>query len=169
MAASGARDISIAFGKPVRPAPPRQKPPAPSAPNVEKGMPAAVANMQPGPHVAAAMTTCAAGALWRQADLRVSSIIGYRGTAAVLQGAAATTRRTHRWLPEPSDDASVVAYVTALNDSLDGREAQDAAAAAMAVQVAFRSLLGILVGAELTNQLLGAAWPVGPVQGDVLP
>lgn len=165
-----APDMLSALGRPERAAPPsREESPARSASGADAGGPATAAAIPPRPDAATAVKDGVTTALWRQADLDVAPVIGHRGTAAVVRSALATARRTHGWLPEPSDDASVDMCVKLLNDTLHGRGAQEAVAAALAVQIAFHSLLGSLVGAELTIQLLGAAWPACPVQGDVLP
>ena len=108
-------------------------------------------------------------AVWRALDVDVSAVIGHRGTAAVLRRALAMTRRTHVWLPEPSDDASFDVCVQALSDVLDARGAEESAAGSQAVQAAFRDLLATLVGASLTTQLLSAAWAVGHAQGEPMP
>ena len=108
-------------------------------------------------------------ALWGQAEREVSPIIGHRGTAAVFRSALATARRTYGWLPDTLDDSSVDACLKRLDDTLLGREAQEAVEAALAVRVAFQDLLESLVGVTLTLRLLGAAWPAGPAQADLLP
>jgi hypothetical protein len=108
-------------------------------------------------------------ALWRPVDLDVSAVIGHRGTAAVLRRALATVRRTHGWLPDPSDGASFDVCVKSLDDALEGRGKEEAAAGVLAVQMDFRSLLATLVGNALTGQLLGAAWPDPLTRGERTP
>lgn len=110
----------------------------------------------------------AAIALWRAVDLDVSAVIGHRGTAAVLRRALTMARRTHGWMPEPVDDASLDACVFALSDALASQAPAVSGAANHALEGTFRDLLASLVGSTLTTQLLRAAWtarrpPIEPV------
>jgi len=165
-AVRGAQDMPDALGRAVRTGRPcRQEPTAKSASGADTRIPATAAAIRPQPDAANRART----ALWRQADLEVSPIIGHRGTAAVFRSALATARRTYGWLPDTLDDSSVDACLNLLDDTLLGREAQEAAEAALAVRVAFQDLLEFLVGVTLALRLLGAAWPAGPAQADLLP
>ena len=106
---------------------------------------------------------------WRAIDLDLSEVIGPRGTAAVLRRALATARRTHGWLPGPSDDCSFDACLQCLDEALGDRCTEEVGAGTLAVQMAFRGLLASLVGAALAEQLLGAAWTDGQAQGEPMP
>jgi hypothetical protein len=106
---------------------------------------------------------------WIAIDLDVSAVIGDRGTAAVLRQALATARRTHGWLPAPSDECGFGACLACLGDALDHRCNGEAEAAGLAVQAAFRELLVALLGGPLTAQLLGARASDPRTQGEPMP
>ena len=106
---------------------------------------------------------------WRAIGPGVSALIGHRGSVAVLRRALAVARRTHGWLPEPPVDCGFDACVESLGDALGDRCAGEVGEGGLAVQVAFRGLLASLVGAALTEQLLGAVGTVRPAQGDSMP
>ena len=99
-----------------------------------------------------------ATAAWRAVDRDLSAVVGRRGTAAVLRRALVLTRRTHGWLPEPADDASLDQCVEALTLALSGRRPDESGAGLDALESTFHDLLSSLLGAALATQLLRVAW-----------
>lgn len=114
--------------------------------------------------VAAGAIVQGVAAVWRAVDRDLSTLIGRRGTEAVLRRALALTRRTHGWLPEPPDDAGLDTCVDALARTLDGRSPDESGAVLDALEATFHDLLSSLVGAALATQLLRAAWAVPRVR-----
>ena len=97
-------------------------------------------------------------ALWRAVDLGVSTVIGRRGTAAVLRRALVIVRRTHGWMSEPLDDLDFDGCVHTLNNALASQAPEQRASGKHALETVFHDLLASLVGAALAAQLLRAAW-----------
>ena len=103
-------------------------------------------------------------ALWRAVDLDVSRVIGRRATAAVLRRALVLARRTHGWMPEPADGASLDECVRALAEALGPRRPEESRAGRRTVEARFHDLLSSLVGPALAAQLLQAAWAARPCE-----
>ncbi len=96
-------------------------------------------------------------ALWRIVDSDVSPVIGRRGSAAVLKRALIMTRRSHRWMPEPSGEATFDECLSALVAAISEQSPDQSRLGRQALQATFQDLLASLVGTALTAALLRAA------------
>lgn len=97
-------------------------------------------------------------ALWLEIDRALSPIIGHRGVAALYNRSLKVTAAIHPWLAVGHHDVMAAVDATGLRSALAQRAADQAAAGGSALFHTFHELLASLVGAELTDQLLGSVW-----------
>jgi hypothetical protein len=102
---------------------------------------------------------------WRMVDVALSGVIGQRGAAAVLRRAMILTRRTHGWMPEPSDETGFGGCVRRLDEALASQATEESRTGQAALEAVFHDLIGSLVGGALATQLLRAAWIVRQTPG----
>ncbi len=97
-------------------------------------------------------------AVWRDIDLALHPIVGSRGVAALYNRSLKLTAAAHPGLGGGPPDVQAAMDVTALRAALLQLPAAEAAAAGTALFSTFEQLLGSLVGAALTAQLLQPVW-----------
>jgi hypothetical protein len=99
----------------------------------------------------------AAVAAWRDIEGALSPIIGPRGVAALYERSLYLTRADYPWLAAVYDDALKPDGFAALHKALLQQTSLDAAAANDVLLRNFCSILTNLIGASLTERLLGSA------------
>lgn len=95
-------------------------------------------------------------AIWRRISAVLSPVIGQMGVVALYRRSLHLTRATYPWLPAAGDDAGEHGDFAALRDALAAQPGPSAAAANIAVLATFYDILSGLVGAALTERLLGS-------------
>lgn len=119
--------------------------------------PAALAHLSEfGPDAAQVAGT--AIAIWGQVDTALSSIIGQRGMAALYKRSLFLTRAAHPCLMAAYDGTLTPGDFSALQTALTACSSADATAAASALLRTFHDLLSQLIGASLTERLIGFIW-----------
>jgi hypothetical protein len=101
-------------------------------------------------------------AVWQAIDRALNPVIGPKGVAALYNRSLTLTIDRHAWLGGISRDALAAMDLAALQAALAQQPAAEAVAASAALFRAFRDLLASLVGAALTDRLLGAVWAHSP-------
>lgn len=107
----------------------------------------------------AAQIASASVDVWQAIDRALNPVIGAKGVAALYNRSLKVTADRHAWLAG-ARRADVLAEIdlAALQAALVQQRAEDAAAGSSALFQAFHELLASLVGAALTERLLGAVW-----------
>jgi hypothetical protein len=95
-------------------------------------------------------------ATWREVDAALSPIIGQRGVAALYKRSLYLTRAEHPCLATPYEGDGLLGEFAGLQTALSRQSSSSAAAANGALLQTFHDLLARLIGAALTDQLLGA-------------
>ncbi len=98
-------------------------------------------------------------AVWREIDESLKPVFGSVGVSALYNRSLEVTRVDFPWLGSAQHDALAVMDLAALRRTLLQQRAVDAAAASSALLLAFWQLLASLVGASLTDRLLGSVGP----------
>jgi hypothetical protein len=94
---------------------------------------------------------------WEAITAALIPVIGQRGMAALYKRTLALCTIKFAWLPAFRDDTAIAMELSALHVALLHQQAPIAAAAGEAMQSTIVSLLGSLIGASLTAQLLQSA------------
>ena len=102
----------------------------------------------------AAMATTA----WRQADVRLSPLIGRRGLAALYQRSVHISANTYPWLGMCYQGIQYEMDLESLRAVLAAQSPADAAAATTFLLQTFYDLLAGLIGPSLTARLLQSVW-----------
>lgn len=97
-------------------------------------------------------------AIWGQVDTALSSIIGQRGVAALYKRSLFLTRAAHPCLMAAYEGAMAPGDFSALQTTLTRSTSADATAAASALLRTFHDLLSQLIGASLTERMIGFVW-----------
>lgn len=119
--------------------------------------PAALAHLN-GQAVDAAQVAGVVLALWQQIDAALSPIIGQRGVAALYKRSLYLTRPSHPCLVPAYEGALRPGEFDALHSTLAAIGSAEATAAAAALLQAFYDLLSQLIGASLTERMIGFVW-----------
>ncbi|MEO8153688.1 MAG: hypothetical protein ABI605_11510 [Rhizobacter sp.] len=98
-----------------------------------------------------------ASATWKRLDEAVSPVLGRRGMGALYQRSLRLATSTNPWLKDAWQDGSVQMDLTRLEAVLSMQTATTAGDGSEAMQQAFRDLLSMLIGAELTERMLRPA------------
>jgi len=106
-------------------------------------------------------------ALWQQIDAALSPIVGQRGVAALYKRSLYLTRAAHPCLAAAYEGALLPGDFTALHRALADRASAEATAAATALLSAFHDLLSQLIGASLTERMIGFVWH-NPLSGQAV-
>lgn len=110
----------------------------------------------------------AVAAVWREVDLALHPIIGHRGVLALYNRSLKLAAARHPWLADAHPGALAAIDASALRAALARQPAAEARAAGEALLQGFRDLLASLIGASLTDRLLGSVWgpapPTAPAQ-----
>ena len=101
----------------------------------------------------AAMATTA----WRQADVRLSPLIGRRGLAALYQRSVHISANTYPWLGMCYQGIQYEMDLESLRAVLAAQSPADAAATTFLLQTIYDLLAG-LIGPSLTARLLRPVW-----------
>jgi len=96
--------------------------------------------------------------LWLQIDQALHPIIGRRGVTALYNRSLKLTGVRYPWLLVGHQHLLATVDVTVLRARLAQQAGAEAAAGGSALFQTFHELLASLVGAALTNQLLGSVW-----------
>jgi hypothetical protein len=97
-------------------------------------------------------------ALWHEIDRALSPIIGKGGVAALYRRSLHVSGAVHPWLASSHEGAPMALDPAPLKLLLAKQSNADAASGSRAVLQAFHALLSTLIGAVLTEQLLGSVW-----------
>jgi hypothetical protein len=98
-------------------------------------------------------------AVWQSIDRALNPVVGPKGLAALYHRSLTLTIPHHAWLGDARrGDALSAMDLAALQSTLAQQPAAEAAAASVDHFRAFRELLASLVGAALTERLLGTVW-----------
>lgn len=100
-------------------------------------------------------------ARWTAVSESLAPIVGRHGVGAMWQRTVYVTSREHDWLVANPLDGEATLDPMALLPTLLARDPSDAAQAAIDLSCAFQDILVSLIGAGLSEQLLGSAW-MGP-------
>jgi len=102
--------------------------------------------------------------LWLQVDQTLHPIIGHRGVTALFNRSMKLTGTHYPWLLVGHEHLLATVDVETLRATFAKQAGSEAAAGGSALFHTFHELLASLVGAALTNQLLGSVWarPAGP-------
>jgi len=106
----------------------------------------------------AAQVADAAVVIWGQVDTALSSIIGQRGVAALYKRSLFLSRSAHPCLMAAYDGAMTPGDFSALQTALARCTSADATQAASALLQTFHDLLSHLIGASLTERMIGFVW-----------
>lgn len=99
---------------------------------------------------------------WAQADEALNPVIGPRGVLALYNRSLQLAAARHSWLASAHAGALAPLDLPALRAALAGQAAAEALQGGQALLQAFDDLLCSLIGASLTDRLLGSAW--GPAR-----
>jgi len=102
----------------------------------------------------AARIADAAASTWRRVDEALAPIVGSRGVAALFKRSLFLTRAAHPCLATVDEQANPPETFAALRAALAQQSPPAGSAAHDALLLAFRDLLGKLIGAPLTERLL---------------
>lgn len=100
----------------------------------------------------------AAVSQWEAIDSALAPIIGGNGVAALYHRSLYLNAKTHPWLAHERSADAFAMDLAALRILLANRDAGEAAAGSSALFQTFTELLASLVGASLTERLLGPVW-----------
>jgi hypothetical protein len=100
---------------------------------------------------------------WAQADAALNPVIGPRGVLALYNRSLSLAAARHPWLAAEHAGALAPQDLPALRAALAGQPATVALQGGQALLQAFDDLLCSLIGASLTERLLGSAWGPAPV------
>ncbi|WP_133702098.1 hypothetical protein [Roseateles toxinivorans] len=106
-------------------------------------------------------------ALWQQIDAALSPIVGQRGVAALYKRSLYLTRAAHPCLSAAYEGALQPGDFNALHRALAAIASTEATAAATALLSAFHDLLSQLIGASLTERMIGFVWH-NPLSGQAV-
>lgn len=95
---------------------------------------------------------------WHQVAARLSPVIGERGTDALLSRSVHLTGNAYPWLAMAGDQADQESRLAAIKTRLAGCETDTATEASYTLFTTFVELLAALIGASLTERLLGPVW-----------
>jgi hypothetical protein len=95
---------------------------------------------------------------WQQIDLALAPVLGKRGVATLYRRAVFLSSAAHPWLAPLHETAGESIDVGALKSLVLERDAATAAAGAGALLQTFREVLESLIGAALSERLVGVAW-----------
>jgi hypothetical protein len=101
-------------------------------------------------------------AVLRALDAALRPVIGHRGVAALCHRSLHLSARRHPWLGELSFDPAAAIDLDRVAQVLAAHPDDDARAAGDALLQDFHDLLASLLGAALTQQLVGGNWPALP-------
>ncbi len=104
----------------------------------------------------------AVAAVWSDIDQALHPIIGHRGVLALYNRSLKPAAARHPWLADGHAGALAAIDASALHAALARQPAAEALAAGQALLVGFRELLSSLIGASLTDRLLGSVWGPAP-------
>ena len=107
-------------------------------------------------------------AIWLEIDQALHPIIGHRGVAALYNRSLHLTAVTYPWLAIDQPAVPAAVDPSGLRAALVRQTAAEAAVGGSALFQTFHELLSSLVGASLTDRLLGSVWthssPDSPAQ-----
>lgn len=95
---------------------------------------------------------------WQRIDLALAPILGKRGVATLYRRSVFLAAVDHPWLAPLHDAAGEAIDLPALKAILLEQGGAKAANGAVAMLRTFREVLASLIGAALSERLLGAAW-----------
>ena len=95
---------------------------------------------------------------WQQVDAALAPVIGQRGVTALYQRSLHLAGGTHASLRSLQAGGLDAMNLDALGAALAHLDSAQAAAAGGALLVAFHGLVGSLIGAALSGQLLRGVW-----------
>lgn len=104
----------------------------------------------------------AVAAVWSDIDQALHPIIGQRGVLALYNRSLKLAAARHPWLADGHPGALAAIDASALHAALARQQPAEALAAGQALLVGFRELLSSLIGASLTDRLLGSVWGPAP-------
>ena len=99
---------------------------------------------------------------WQQRLAALAPIVGQRGAAALYGRSLALACASHPWLAAAQRGMQSTVDLPALNAVLSSRTAAEAAASGHTLAQAFGELLTSLIGAPLTERLLGSTTAPAP-------
>ena len=107
-------------------------------------------------------------AIWLEINQALHPIIGQRGMAALFNRSLHLTAVIYPWLAIDQPGFPAAVDLSALRAALGQQTAAEAAVGGSALFQTFHELLASLVGASLTDRLLGSVWthssPGSPAQ-----
>ncbi|MCD9033935.1 hypothetical protein LDO32_19685 [Luteimonas sp. Y-2-2-4F] len=106
----------------------------------------------------AAQIADAAVSTWARIDAVLAPIIGHGGVAALFKRSLHLSRGAYPWLEGAYAGALRPGDLGMLRAALQAQSDADAAGAHVAVLQAFHGLLANLIGAALSERLLGPVW-----------
>lgn len=101
-------------------------------------------------------------AIWSEIDAALTPILAAKGCALLYQRSLQRTAASFPWLTEACGGAHGAMDLSTLRGALSGQDPSTAAAAGTALLDGFRDQLASLIGASLTECLLGTAWTHAP-------
>lgn len=104
----------------------------------------------------ATVSTC------RRISARLAPVIGAQGVGVLFSRSLHLTMTAFPWLAAAGEHRDSAALFESLKTSLAGSETAAAADASAALLVTFVTLLATLIGASLTERLLGPVWASPP-------
>jgi len=99
---------------------------------------------------------------WQAISASLSPIVGQRGVSALLKRSLYLNQGEHRCFAALCAPSSETVHLAALHTVLSQQEADAAVAAQAALLQTFADLLRRLIGAALTEHLIGSAAPSCP-------
>lgn len=97
-------------------------------------------------------------ALWQTLAVEIITVVGRDGFALLFLRSRYLCSRQYPWLmPSPRSARKKFRFLK-LTTTLDGRDADTAAEASLALLATFLEILGQLIGHAVTSSLLDAAW-----------
>ncbi len=142
---NGHQQSSIANGQDVAPTDRPQSPRVDIAPGGRSGSVEDAAQL--------AQSTVAA---WQAIDAALGPVIGQRGVAALVRRSLHLTSASHPWMAGTQDRVDTAIDLAGLEALLAQQDVGNAAAGGRALVQTFRGLLATLIGAALTERLLGS-------------
>ncbi|GAC1630639.1 MAG: hypothetical protein NVS9B10_23220 [Nevskia sp.] len=100
--------------------------------------------------------------IWRDVDSALSPVIGQRGVAALYKRSLTMIGSAYPWLIAGIEDSSPRDHFIVLQAALSEQQTSAAIAAGTALLQTFHDLLARLVGAALTERLIGSIWSPRP-------
>lgn len=128
--------------------------------------PAALVHLN-APTVDASQVAAVVVGLWQQIDAALSPIVGQRGVTALYKRSLYLTRAAHPCLAAAYEGALQPGDFNALQRALTAVASTEASAAATALLQSFHDLLSQLIGASLTERMIGFVWH-NPLSGQAV-